>query len=178
MTIAPKRRGSYSLLTLFVVVTVFSLGSSIALATEQVKDRLSYGGHEYVIFEVPMLGLWHTGDGEPPKSKFRPPALEVTSSANWTGYRATWEIRDKKLMLRTIRGRIKGKDVQNEAILPDMKFPVDATWFSGKIHLYVGDWNEEEHQYEAVIVFEIDKGNVKSMSFSPSTQINWSWNGL
>ncbi len=162
----------------FSFLVLVECASSIALATEQIKDRLSYGGHEYVIFEVPMLGLWHYDDGEPPKGKFRPPALEVTSTANWAGYRATWEIRDKKLLLRTIRGRIKGKEVQNEAILPDMQFPVDATWFSGKIHLYVGDWNEDEHQYESVIVFEIDNGIVKSLTFLPSAKINWAWNGL
>ena len=152
--------------------------SSIAFATPQETDRICYGGHEYALLQVPMLGLWYYGEGKPPNGKSRPPAFDFTSSANWVGYSASWEIRNKRLLLRTIRGRVKGKDVQNEAILTNVKFPALATWFTGKIHLPVGDYDEEKQEHEAIIVFEIDKGNVKSMTFVLSGKISATWNGL
>lgn len=78
----------------------------------------------------------------------------------------------------SINGRIKGKDVKDKAILSDMTFPVVATWFTGKIHLPVGDFNEDTQEYESVIVFDVDKGIVKSKTFFPSARLSYSWNGL
>jgi hypothetical protein len=163
---------------IYMSIAITACVGTIAVASPQVNDRLVYGGHEYVIFQIPMLGLWHYGDGEPPNGKLRPPAFEFTSFNNWAGYFAKWEIRDKELLLRTLRGRLNGNDVQNEAILSRNKFPVKATWFSGRIYLLIGDFSEDKQVFEAVIVFEIDKGNVKSMSFLPSAKISLAWNGL
>jgi hypothetical protein len=68
--------------------------------------------------------------------------------------------------------------VRNEAILPSLRFPAQATWFTGKIYLGVGDYIEDKHEYEAVIVFDVEKGLVKKMAFLPSAPINYSLNGL
>jgi hypothetical protein len=81
------------------------------LRWQQTNRQISYGGREYVIYEVPMLGLWHYGDDPLPKRKSKPPAFDVTSSAKWTGYSAIWEIRNKKLLLRSLQGRIDSKVV-------------------------------------------------------------------
>jgi len=161
----------------FLFIAVLISCRSTAFATPQVKDKLRYGYREYVIFQIPMLGLWHYGDEKPPTGKSSPPKLEVTSSANWAGYSATWEIRDKQLFLRTIQGRMRGHDVQNEAILPDLKFPAPATWFTGRIHLPIGDFSEETQEYESVILFDIEKGQVKAINFVPTEKINYTWNG-
>lgn len=151
--------------------------TSFAFATPQPSDRLCYGSNEYVVYQVPMLGLWYYGEGKPPDGKCRPPIFD-SSSGNWSGYAATWEIRHKQLRLRSIEGRIKGQDRKNESILPSRKFPVVATWFTGRIHLPVGDFDDERQQYESVIVFEIEKGEVESTTFVPSAKITNTWNGL
>ena len=161
-----------------LMVATFALACSPALATVQQRDRVVFGDHEYGIFEVPMLGLWYYGEGEPPNGKTRPFEFDFNTTANWVGYSATWEIRGEELRLREIRGRQKGKDVKNEAILPSRKFPVAATWFTGKIHIPVGGYDENEEQFKAIIVFEIDKGDVKSMAFIPSGKISGTWDGL
>jgi hypothetical protein len=161
-----------------VAAAMLGCVSSNALATPQKVDTLRYGVHTFPISEMPMLGLWHVGDGEPPQGKSRPPSFEVTSSANWSGYSAEWGIARGKLLLFSISGRIKGKQVRNKAILPNESFPAVATWFTGKIHLPVGDFNEDTQEYESVIVFEIDKGVVRSKQYLPAARLPRTWNGL
>ncbi len=163
-----------SLLTLIFAATT----GSCAIATEQLKDTLVYGYKTFVCYQNPMLGLWHNGDGELPPGKTMPPRLEVASSINWRGYESVWRIADGKLLLESISGRIKGRDVKNRALLPGKKFPVVATWFTGKIHLAVGDINDETQEYESVIVFDIHEGEVRSKTFFPAARVSYSWNGL
>ena len=163
--------------SLLPLVVVMSFGT-IASASTQALDRLRYGGNEYSVFETPMTGLWHYGKGKAPTGKTQPPAFEVNSSNNWGGYFAKWEVHDKKLLLRSIRGRINGHKVRNDAILKDRVFPVHATWFTGRIHLPVGDYVDEKQEWESVIVFDVENGNVKSTTFLESGKIPRSWNGL
>ncbi|REK09912.1 MAG: hypothetical protein DWQ37_17555 [Planctomycetota bacterium] len=106
-----------------------------------------------------------------------PPKLEVTSSNNWGGYTAAWRIAGGKLLLDTISGRLDGEAVRDEALLPGKKFPVVATWFTGKLHLPIGDYNEQTQEYEFVIVFDIEKGIVQSKAMSMSARISRTWNG-
>ena len=161
-----------------VVCVVAAFVSSMACASPQALDRLEYGGKKYAIHQSPMSGAWHEGEGEPPAGKFRRPTFDFRSFNNWGGYTASWGIRDKKLYLNHIEGRIDGKDVQNEAVLPKKRFPVVARWFTGKIHVSVGGYNQDTEEHEAIVVFEIDKGIVKSMSFVPSGKIVATWDGL
>ncbi|MBX7075089.1 MAG: hypothetical protein K1X71_18255 [Pirellulales bacterium] len=151
---------------------------SIAVATPQRADRLQYGYNTFVIFQNPMLGLWHNGDGDLPPGKIMPPKLDVTTSTNWGGYTSEWRITNGKLLLQSVSGHIDGKEIRDDALLPGRKFPVVATWYTGKIHLPVGECNGDTQEYESVIVFDIDKGIVKSKSYFPSLRPSQSWNGL
>ena len=114
----------------------------------------------------------------PRKGRHRPPTFDFTSTANWDGYIAKWFIRDKQLFLSTITGRIQGKDVKDQEILSGGRFPRHATWFTGNIYLPIGDFNDEKKEHESVLVFKIEKGDVKAMTFFPSTKIKPTWDGL
>ena len=147
----------------------------VAVATPQTPDTLVFGGRQYAIREIPMLGLWDYGGGT---GKEKPPAFEARSSANWAGYRAQFEIRDSKLFLRRIVGWIDGKKRKDEEIIPGNRFPVVATWYTGKIHLPVGDFDDKTQESTAVIIFEIEMGAVKSVGFAERMKPVWTWNGL
>jgi hypothetical protein len=160
------------------IAVVTLLTCDITVATEQVQDVLVFGARRYAIHEVPMLGLWDYGGGSAGTGKTRPPAFEVRSSGNWSGYRATFEIRDSKLLLRRIVGRIDGKRRRDEEIIPGKQFPIVASWYTGKIHIRVGEFDEKTHEETAVIVFEIEMGEVKSIGFIERMKPVGTWDGL
>jgi hypothetical protein len=162
----------------FIAVTSFLLiFVQPASATSQIWDTLIFGEHEYGIPEKPMAGVWQFGGGVPEPGRQKVPDFESRSTANHVGYEARFEIRDSKLMLRKLSGWIAGKERRNEEILPEMKFPVIATWFTGKIHLCVGDFDFDGHTADcaAVIIFQVEKGTVKKMEFAERMQFGWSW---
>lgn len=164
-----------------VFTLVMSVGANVAWATPQLADRIVFGGHKYVFHEIPMLGLWdfeevrgfRLGSG-----REKPPAFDVRSTANWDGYEAVFEIRDSKLYLRRITGSIDGRWRRNAGIISGEKFPLLASWYTGRIHIPVGDFDQETGEMVAVIVFEVEKGIVKSMSFKERMRPVDTWNGL
>lgn len=166
---------------LLIVSTAFCcLGFSAAMASPQILDKLRFGGQTYGIWQSPMTEFWHFGKGDVPKGKVSPPQFEVTSFNNWFGFIAKWEIRNSRLFLVSVHGQVAGQKLKNEALLPNRTFPVEADWFTGRIFLAVGDYSEITNEYEAVIVFNIDRGQVKSMSFLPAaplSQLSQSLNG-
>jgi len=155
-----------------------ALVAILVLSTFQIPGTLRYGEHTFTILEVPMLGLWDYGDGTPAPGKVKPPSFDFVSTANWKGYEATWLIKDSKLMLYEIMGKKDGKKVRNEDIFPGKSFPLLADWYTGRIHLRVGGYNQRQEAYEAVIVCHIEKGHVKKMTFEPILAIEPTWNGL
>lgn len=150
----------------------------IMLTTPQVADNLEYGGRVYSISETPMLGLWDYCDGEPAEGKTKPPEFDFGGSANWAGYRAAWLIQDSKLYLKKITAKRDGESIRNEQIIPDKKFPLLAVWFSGRIHLSVGGYNEIKQSSESVIIFHIEKGRIVDTTFESELKIQFDWNGM
>ncbi len=125
-----------------------------------------------------MLGLWDYSDGEPQLGKQKPPRFDFAGTGKWAGYDAVWLIRDSKLFLSSIQAKRDGQRIKNEEILLDRKFPALATWFTGRIHLFVGDYDTETKQYASVIVCHVDSGIVKNMTFEPTLEYTFEWNGL
>ena len=150
----------------------------VAVVTPQRGDTLKYGDHTFAIQEIPMLGLWDHGEGEPPLGKVKAPRFEFAGSGNWAGYEATWLIRDSTLFLNSMTAKLAGKKVKNEQIFPGKRFPLKAEWFTGRVHLPVGGYNEADEVYESVIVCHIEKGTVIKMTFEPSLRYAFGWNGL
>lgn len=165
---------------LFLVI-LYSLLGNVALATPQMADTIRFGGRDYWLFEVPMLGMWdfeertgfRTGTG-----RQKPPPFDVRSSANWDGYEAVFEIRESKLYLRKIVGYVDGKMRKNAEVLPQKTFPLEATWFTGRIHLVVGDDDPDTGERTAIILFDIEQGQVKSTTFRERMTLPGTWNGL
>ncbi|MGN6548248.1 MAG: hypothetical protein ACTHK7_24645, partial [Aureliella sp.] len=110
--------------------------------------------------------------------KQKPPAFEARSSANWAGYRAQFEIRDSKLFLRRIVGWIDGQKRRDDQIISGKRFPIVATWYTGKIHLAVGGFDDKSQESIAVMIFEVERGIVKSVDFAERMKPVWTWNGL
>ena len=150
----------------------------VMMTTPQVRDTLEYGNRDYSISEIPMLGLWDYGDGEPAAGKTKPPDFDFAGSGNWVSYEAVWLVRDSKLYLKELKAKRNGKPIRNAQILPGKKFPLLADWFSGRIHLSVGGYNERKQISESVIIFHIEKGNVVATTFEPELKIQFEWNGM
>ena len=149
----------------------------VAITTPQMRDTLVYGDNSFSIEQVPMLGLWDYSDGDPPAGKVKPPPFDVTSSANWAGYEATWPIHDSKLYLKSMATRRNGKKISEEQIFPNKQFPLHADWFSGKIHIAVGGYNQRTEKSESVITFRIENGVVAGTEFNPVLEIPTQWDG-
>jgi hypothetical protein len=156
----------------------FVLLASVISATPQPKDLLRYGDNTFAISQVPMLGLWHYEETDPGDGRTRAPEFDFVGTGNWVGYDATWLIRDSKLFLFKMKAKRNGKVIRNEAIFPGKKFPLQATWFTGRIHLAVGDYDSATKQYESVIIFHITKGQVTKTTFEPSMDSLGDWDGV
>ncbi|GIX00835.1 MAG: hypothetical protein KatS3mg111_4385 [Pirellulaceae bacterium] len=159
----------------FLALIVAVVAASTVNATEQALDRLVLSGHEYGIEQQPMLGLWHSEDwkseGDQPMPEF-----EVTSSANWRGYVATFSISDDKLILLDIEAQIDGKPATGRDLLKK-RLPVVARWYTGSIFVPVGEFDYDAQASQYVIEFIVDKGSVTDTRYHQSIKIPVTWNG-
>ena len=158
--------------TLILILTL------IAAVSPQSRSRLLYGDHTFWITEIPMLGLWNYDEGPPPAGKERAPQFDFDGFGNWSGYDATWLVRDSKLYLFKMTAKRDGKRIKNEQIFPEKPFPLHADWFTGRIHIAVGGYNQATSKSESVIVFEIEKGNIVKTNFHAQYEIPSQWNGI
>jgi [ribosomal protein S18]-alanine N-acetyltransferase len=102
-----------------------------ARATGQISDRVRFNGVDGFLVEGPLGDLlWQLAD---------PPEFESTSTANWKGYVAAWEIKDGVLYLTSFEGQVKGKMVGPEVILSGRPLPVRADWFTGRLRIVLGE---------------------------------------
>ncbi len=151
---------------------------NVAATTPQIPNTLMFGGRKYAIHEIPMLGLWDYGEGSVGTGTEKPPTFQARNSANWVGYRAQFEIRESRLFLHRIGGRLDGKKRNDEELIPGKPFPIVASWYTGKIHLPVGDFDDSANEQTAVIIFSIERGVVTSVDFAERMKPVWTWNGL
>lgn len=149
--------------------------SSIALATVQAPDLVTIGGRTYGIEQQPMLGLWHHGDGQS-DGREPMPRFEVTSTANWRGYVATFSISNDKLHLLDIDAQIGGKRKTGRQIL-GKRLPAVARWFTGSLFISLGDFDFEAQTSRYVLEFVIVRGVVTDTRYHDSHKIPVTWNG-
>lgn len=99
----------------------------------------------------------------------------VRSTGNWRGYIATWQIKDRKLLLTAISDDPTYKEYEEyrdydetetdyiDEIFSNGGAPVHATWFSGKLRCVEGEIITYVHagfasQYERDRIITIRKG--------------------
>lgn len=131
--------------------------------TAQVPEILELRGQHLALCEIPL---------RPYLSKLRKdrrPQFVWRSTACWRGYIGRWTIRDGMLFLTGLEGLIETAAGIVEAsladVLPRLRPPVAATWFSGQLRCAEGRLLAYVHagfgtQYERDRFFRIERGKV------------------
>ncbi|MHC4508988.1 MAG: hypothetical protein ACYTAO_08515 [Planctomycetota bacterium] len=108
--------------------------SSAACGTPQIPEELLYKAKEYRLACAPLEKYF---DANHPK----PQELRRISTACLRGYVGTWEIRDKKLYLKSL-GRFPGgasQEIPVSLVFKDREPPVEATWYTGLLRMPHGE---------------------------------------
>jgi hypothetical protein len=124
---------------------------------------------------------FHTNPLKPflDKSPGRVPKSDVTSSANWRGYVATWRVKDDRLILTDIsilhavtKSGQSGLSTEPRSVMADV-FPsqkeVLAEWFTGHVIIPDGKLVNYVHMgyaatYEKYIILRVERGLVTRKS--------------
>jgi hypothetical protein len=154
-----------------VFVSIVTLLSVFAFATAQEGDILFVDGKYFI----------HTNPLKPflDKSPARVPKSDVTSSANWRGYVATWRVKDDRLILTDIsilhavtKSGQSGFSTEPRSVMADV-FPsqkeVLAEWFTGHVIIPDGKLVNYVHMgyastYEKYIILRVERGLVTRKS--------------
>lgn len=127
-------------------------------ATEQIPDKILVDGEEYVLLSQSPFGALLN---RPDMNSALNDAVNQAgpkSTANWRGYVATWEIRDKRLLLKSLDlngSREKPQLLPLSIFFQDQDSPVDTVWFSGT--LLVGKGNGKRVRENPHFKSDIDR---------------------
>jgi uncharacterized Ntn-hydrolase superfamily protein len=72
-------------------------------------------------------------------------------------YSAAWEVRDSKLYLARFEATRDGKPLPISALFPNAKLPLQADWFTGRMHVITG---LHYAQYTSADFLDIERGTV------------------
>tara|TARA_B110000211_G_scaffold66001_1_gene76079 strand:+ start:191 stop:721 length:531 start_codon:yes stop_codon:yes gene_type:complete len=118
---------------LFVILIVFSNSS---IATQQIKETFIVAGVSNSIDSNPLETLF----------TYEEIHLMLDSkgwcSANWRGYKGTWELKNGELFLNSF---VKGACSDNPPLIDpvlffgEKKYPVKAKWFNAKIEVRLSE---------------------------------------
>lgn len=132
--------------------------------TAQVPDRLVHRGKVLPLCATPLYDYVRR------LPKHRRPQFRSTSTTNWRGYIATWEIIEQRLFLTGIEDAVIDVDGEPhettlQTIFPRRSHPVLATWVSGELRCPEGRLRSYVHagfasKYERDRVFFVEKGTV------------------
>lgn len=122
-------------------------------------DSLVVDGKEYILKNYPLqydMNLY---------ARLRPSLRDDFMPGCIRGYVARWEIRDDKLYLNSISRAKSGQPVSLDVIFPENDgSPVEASWYTGELHLQGGDTLGREYPltdiYREEIFYKIEKGKI------------------
>lgn len=126
--------------------------------TAQIPEYLLYRGNDYSLLTQP-LAEWFRSTGQRPD--FAP-----KHTACWRGYVGSWEIRDDRLYLTDLEGRLRSSgEATVKTVFPAEEGPVFAVWFSGELRCPIGDLVEYVHQgyqsrYASELILRVENGVV------------------
>lgn len=130
--------------------------------TAQVGETLLIDGEEHEMFNEPLSFLFSLMG--------RTPEFMPNSSACWRGYVGTWEIRNERLYLIGIEASfMDGEPASLETIFPGFPNRMFAHWYSGTLHVPLGELLEYEHigyarMHEETLEIKVQRGVVVSQS--------------
>jgi len=151
--------------TILLTVIAFILTFQV-FATSQTPDKIIYKGQEYSLNTNPLEAFFEKNPDLRPK-------CEITSTALWRGYIATFEIQDSQLFVKDIvimdedtlsdPHKTTWKSVFNQ-VFPNQKH-IKVDWMKGLLVIPNGELVNYVHMgyasiYENYILLEIDKGNL------------------
>jgi len=135
-------------------VVIFALIATSVSATEQEKDILILEGATYYTHELPPLKMALPG--------IPIPDFQMITTANWSGYRASWAVIDQQLYLIGVEGKLKsdgGSRVYGSGeLFPGVKFPYKVTTFSETVTL---DGRREDYVLRGNVLTYTDKMHIQ-----------------
>ena len=142
--------------------------------TAQIPDTISYNQTEYELFSDPLSDYFKKYG-----YKFN---LSAPHTANWRGYTAEWIIDNDVLKLVGFKGHLAarhsdlGSEVGLEMFGLNKGQSLDATWFSGELHLQDGAMLEYIHAgwesiYERELILTIEDGVLKNKSVVDNSEL-------
>lgn len=171
---------------LFTILLLILFTSGV-FATAQEPDLLIYNGKTYSLFSNPLESFYEKDESKRPKFRVKP---NVSSSANWRGYVATWRIIDNKLYLTEINSwfcssSIKTKNGCRRVTLQELfgkkivGNKVFASWVSDDLRVPDGEQLQYVHMgygsiYERNITFGVKNGKVIKQEIIDNTKSNLS----
>ncbi len=148
-----------------------------AAATAQIPDLIVLDGKTNSLFTNPFGAYLRRNQEAIPKLEA---VVEGGCSASWRGYRANWEIKERRLFLAALFSdpcSQSPKPIPLTTFFPDAQGPVEATWFSGTLVIPQGEMTEYIHmgyqsEYERYLLITVEQGAVVTIeerdSLSPS----------
>lgn len=151
-------------LSKIIKIGLLLLTTANCYATVQTRDPLSIESKEGYIEEKPA---W-------PLLKNRNLEFEILSTGNYCGFNSSWLIESNALYLVSFSGRLKGQgpsglqtnDIDLKWLFPESGGKVLADWFTGNIHLNLGDDRVRAMgghiiATDTLIVFHVNKGMIE-----------------
>lgn len=165
--------------TLFVTISCFIALPIVVLGTAQDPDVLIFDGGSYDLLANPLEDFYGNDESKRPKFWIAP---NTTSSGNWRGYVATWQIVDNQLYLAKIDSwfceassrcrRVALADLFGKRVV---KGRVYANWYSGKLRIPEGKQLRYVHSgyasiFERDIMFDVSAGKIVNRETIDNTQ--------
>lgn len=149
---------------ILLAILVLSIAPA-AQATAQVPDLLIVDGKEFALNTNPL-------ESQLEQKQWKPPEEAMTSTANWRGYVATWEVKEGKLFLKEVAimvsdpksdGKYRRKVITSD-LYPDVP-EVHAAWYTGALIVPDGNMTEYVHMgygssFDHYQVFRVRAGQV------------------
>ncbi|HSW62556.1 MAG TPA: hypothetical protein VLH56_04465 [Dissulfurispiraceae bacterium] len=160
-----------------IIVSILFFASS-AFATAQFSELLEYRGETEKMFSVPLENYFSP---ENPKPE---PFTKNLCTACRRGYVGKWKIEDGYLCLVSLHQCCtqEPKAFPLEAINPEWKSPVRATWYTGTLRIVQGRLMKYTHmefksKYERDLFIQIEGGKVMSEKVVDNTATKGNQNG-
>jgi hypothetical protein len=150
--------------TLIIATLMLAVPTSSAFATKQWPDKIIYEGKEYSLYTYPIKD-----NSEKYLEKW--PENDITSTALWRGYVATFEIKRKALFLTDIE-IFMGSEVVDRKLFTSWKSVKDQVLPEGDDQLVdsftgilvlaygYGEIVEDKHGYSNYILLEMKNGRL------------------